>query len=223
VDVVTRRHVKVSWFAAVMVVLAATAALAAGCGGDDGTAGPATPASPAGTPTAGATAGGTTSAQTKPPSATDDPSTVLRASPWTSQPLRVEHTRAAVPTLIAVRGAHHEDPGYDRLVFEFAGAVPGYDVRYVPTVRSPGAGTVVALRGQAFLEVVFYPAAAHDDQGSPTLQTPSRGGGLPGLHEYRMAGDFEGYVHYGLGVDDVVGFRVTELARPSRIAIDLAA
>jgi hypothetical protein len=38
-----------------------------------------------------------------------------------------------------------------------------------------------------------------------------------------MSGDYEGYVHYGLGVDDRVAFRVTELANPYRIALDIAA
>jgi hypothetical protein len=146
-------------------------------------------------------------------------------SEWKSQPLRVEHTPAPTPTLVAVRTGHHEEEGaaYDRVTFEFGGQVPGYEVRYVPEVRSPGEGATVPLRGKAFMEVVFFPAAAHNETGASTLRTPSGGDGIISLREYKMAGDYEGYVHYGLGIDDVAAFRVTEFANPSRIAIDIVA
>jgi hypothetical protein len=151
---------------------------------------------------------------------------VLRVSNWTSQPLSVERFPAAIPTLVAVHGAHHEDGAdgmaFDQLVFEFEGELSGYEAHYVPEVLSPGAGEPVVLRGQAFLKLTFYPAAAHDDRGADTLRTPPDGGGLPGLVEYRMAGDHEGYLHYGLGVHDVAAFRVTELADPPRVAVDIA-
>jgi hypothetical protein len=111
---------------------------------------------------------------------------------------------------------------YDRLVFEFTGGVPGYNIRYVSQIVSPGQGAVVPLRGQAFIEATFYPAAAHDEDGTLTLRTSGGGGGHPSLVQYRMTGDFEGYVHYGLGVDDRVAVRVTEFANPYRIALDIA-
>ncbi len=233
------RYVNVPWIAAMALVVVVTSAV--GCGGGNGSdgAGPAPTATvgagapaataPAGASTGSRPAGGApspaTSPRSAPSSSPEDTGTVLRMSEWTSQPLRVVNSPATTPTLVAVRGAHHEDGGtaFDRLVFQFDGQLPGYDVRYVPEVRSPGEGAPVPLRGQAFMELVFSPAASHDDTGSSTLRTSSSGGGLPGLHEYRMAGDFEGYVHYGLGVDDVVGFRVTEFAQPSRIAVDIFA
>jgi len=152
-------------------------------------------------------------------------SQVLRISGWTSETLTVQHQTNATARLVEVRSAHHTQGAlaYDRIVFEFTGALPGYTVRYVPEVMSPGQGAAVPLAGQAFLEIVFYPAAAHNDNGSSSLRTSASGGGLPALVQYRMSGDYEGYVHYGLGVDDHVAFRIMELANPYRVAVDIAA
>jgi hypothetical protein len=151
---------------------------------------------------------------------------VLQISPWGSEPLTVKHPTFPVSRLVAVTSAHHaEGPvAYDRLVFQFAGALPGYTVRYVPEVTSPGSGAVIPMRGRAFLEVVFTPAAAHDDDGSPTLRANAYGGGgLPTLTQYQLSGDYEGYVHYGLGLSGRVAFRVMELANPYRVAVDITA
>ncbi|CAO5238355.1 hypothetical protein FAGKG844_240040 [Frankia sp. AgKG'84/4] len=138
-------------------------------------------------------------------------------------PRRVESTMSGTSTVVAMRVSHHTDgASFDRLVIEFRGGVPGYDVRYVPEVRSPGQGEVVPLAGRACLEVVLFPAVSHDVAGSPTLRTPRTGGGLPTLVQYRLTGDYEGYVHLGLGVRDRVGFRVLTLSNPPRLAIDLA-
>jgi hypothetical protein len=43
------------------------------------------------------------------------------------------------------------------------------------------------------------------------------------LRGYAIVGDFEGYVSVALGLDDVVGFRVGELAEPNRVYVDVAA
>ena len=40
---------------------------------------------------------------------------------------------------------------------------------------------------------------------------------------HSVVGDFEGYVSVALGLDDVVGFQVVELASPNRIYVDVAA
>ncbi|OHV20492.1 hypothetical protein BBK14_27820 [Parafrankia soli] len=206
----------------------------AGCGGadDGGTAGRTASAPPvtttAGTPSASVAARPTGSPRGGPAPTPATPSrlpTTPGEPAWSSEPRRVEHALPGTATVVAVRGAHNVAGGleFDRLVIEFRDRVPGYDVRYVADVRSPGEGAVVPLRGQAFLELVLFPAAAHDDAGTSTLTTPRTGGGLPALVQYRLTGDYEGYVHFGLGVDDRVGFRVLELSDPARLVIDLAA
>lgn len=202
----------------------------AGCGGahDRGTAGSAASTPPvtttAGTPSASVTARPTRSPSGG-PATSARPSVTPNGLVWSSEPRRVERALPGTATVVAVRGAHNMAGGleFDRLVIEFRDHVPGYDVRYVADVRSPGEGAVVPLRGQAFLELVLFPAVAHNDAGTSTLTTPRTGGGLPALVQYRLTGDYEGYVHIGLGVDDRVGFRVLELSDPARLVVDLAA
>ncbi len=161
--------------------------------------------------------------RTPSPSAIPSPTGTAPPAAWPVAPRRVGSTMPGTSTVVAMRVSHHTDgAGFDRLVIEFRGDVPGYDVRYVPEVRSPGQGEVVPLPGRACLEVVLFPAVAHDVAGSLTLRTPRTGGGLPTLVQYRLTGDYEGYVHLGLGVRERVGFRVLALSNPPRLAIDLA-
>jgi hypothetical protein len=189
--------------------------------------GPKPTASSAGTaPSRTSSAPTTTGASTEPatsasrePSATERTGSAPTGRGWTSRPVAVTRHPAVQPRLVAVRAAHHAT--FDRVVFEFAGALPGYRIRYVPKVVQDGSGRTIRVEGQAFLQVVLDPAVAHTDAGAPT--NPSRvKTGYPSLREVVRAGDFEGIVTYALGLDDVVGFRVLSLRAPSRIVVDVA-
>ncbi|MBX6388897.1 MAG: hypothetical protein IRZ08_07840 [Frankia sp.] len=197
------------------------AALLTGCGGsdDNGDGGPGTP-SASGGPTAGTSA----------PVTPDTSPTGGVASPevWSSEEQSLTRTVSPSPRLVEVRSAHNEEEGgmsFDRVVLEFAGGLPGYTARYVDQVYQPGSGSPLPLEGQAYFEIVVTPAQAHDDSGQPTLRAPVAvvGDGLTAIHDVVMAGDFEGYVHIGVGLDDVVGFRVMELTGPDRLVFDFAA
>ena len=135
----------------------------------------------------------------------------------TDQLERTRQTRPA-PELVSVQTV--ERKGYDRVLFTFDGALPGYQVRYVPEVADQ-AGRRLALRGQAFLAVTFEPARAHDTGGEPTVSTATLTPGSPVLRQVRFAGDFEGQVSYGLGLAGRDGFRVSELRDPARVAVDV--
>jgi hypothetical protein len=69
-----------------------------------------------------------------------------------------------------------------------------------------------------YLSVVFVGAQAHDDAGDSTVaETPGRPVGFSGLRDYASAGDYEGYVSYGLGLAGASGqpaIRAGELKRP---------
>ena len=70
-------------------------------------------------------------------------------------------TSTDVALLTGVRAAAHD--GYDRVVFEFRTASPGYDVRYVePPVAADGSGDEVAVEGGAVLVVRMEPALDAD-------------------------------------------------------------
>jgi hypothetical protein len=75
-----------------------------------------------------------------------------------------------VPTLVAIWVGAHPEGGYDRAAFEFEG-LPGYQVGYRSEIAYDGSGGPVDLEGDAFIQVVFNPAQAHD-AGQSTLSSP---------------------------------------------------
>ncbi|HET6530712.1 MAG TPA: hypothetical protein VFH03_08885 [Actinoplanes sp.] len=125
-----------------------------------------------------------------------------------------------VPVVTGVRYAAHSQEGYDRIVFDISGALPGYSIRYVSEVRADPSDRPVTVPGRRYLQVVLHPAQAHRDNGTATVTGIHRIN-LPMLKSYAVAGDFEGHVTIALGLDDVVGYRVGEL--PGRIYLDVAA
>jgi hypothetical protein len=139
--------------------------------------------------------------------------------PFRTSPL--ERSRPARPAaeLRSVEALGRD--GSDRVVFSFQGSAPGYRVRYVPKVTGQS-GRRLPVAGEAFLEVRFDPARAHDPAGRPTFPTATLTPGSPVVREVRFAGDFEGRVWFGIGLAGRGGFRVVELADPTRIVVDVA-
>jgi hypothetical protein len=126
----------------------------------------------------------------------------------------------STPTLVAVRAGSHT--GYDRVVFEFQGAVPEHRIRYVDQLVEDGTGDPVSVAGAADLEVVFEGANAHEEDGSPTISPRRFSPGLPAVKEIAQLGDFEAVVSYGIGVDQRRPIEVSTLSNPSRLVIDIA-
>jgi len=123
--------------------------------------------------------------------------------------------------LTAIRVGEHA--GYDRVVFQFSGGLPVYDVDRVGTVYSDPKGTPVPLAGQSFLWVVFRgasavcgPTATKTYPGPSTL-TPF----YPELLVVSAAGDFEGYLSFGIGLAARGGYHVFTLTDPDRVVIDV--
>ena len=139
-------------------------------------------------------------------------------APFRTEPVERSRLTRPAPELVSVQAV--ERKGYDRVLFTFQGAMPGYQVRYAPQVTDQ-AGRPVALRGKAFLAVTFEPARAHDPGGEPTVSTATLTPGSPVLRQVRFAGDFEGQVSFGLGLAGRDGFRVSELRDPTRVAVDV--
>lgn len=115
-----------------------------------------------------------------------------------------------------VRVGHHA--GCDRVVFEFAGPMPGYSVRYVRSVIQDASGQRVSLVGTAYLQVVLRPTSTVTH--APQSRTSA---GLAVLREVAGAGDFEGVTSYGVGLASRQPFLAYQLAGPNRLVIDLAA
>jgi hypothetical protein len=138
---------------------------------------------------------------------------------WTAGITAVERSGEPVQ-LIDVRAARNE--GYDRVVFELGGAVPGYHIEYVDSpIRDCGAGDVRPIAGDGWLEVRLYPAAAHTEAGAPTITKRERALTLPILRELELTCDFEAVVTWVLGVAAPHRYAVLELKDPPRLVIDI--
>jgi hypothetical protein len=127
-----------------------------------------------------------------------------------------------IATLVAIRAAHHPEttPKYDRVVFEFRGALPLIEVEYVKQLFADGSGLPVQIIGAAFLQIQFKPAQAHNDKGQATA--PARiTVNLPIVKEIASAGDFEALVTYGIGLSRKAEIRVITMANPNRVVIDI--
>ncbi|HEU4703612.1 MAG TPA: hypothetical protein VFS37_14110 [Conexibacter sp.] len=140
-----------------------------------------------------------------------------------TRPVHVPATEAETALLTAVRAARHE--GYDRVVFQFRNALPGYDVRYVsPPVRQDASGRIVPIAGSAVVRIRMEPALDADlsQASAPLTYTgPQRfKPGTPELVELARAGGFEGVLTWVAGLRDPVDFRVRTLVAPPRLIVD---
>ena len=118
-------------------------------------------------------------------------------------------------------GAHPEQGGWDRIVFEFANVRPEGDIRYVQQATQCGSGFNVPLSGSAVLLVRFTATRAHTDAGQSTI--PSRDISGPGgvILQSRQICDFEAHVDWAIGVRSQQRFKVTNLTNPMRVVIDI--
>lgn len=199
----------------------AGALLLAACGGGSGGGGAGAPISPA--PTASPATAAPSSGDAAPSGGASPSPPKPSTASWSSRPVTVTRNPSVppVPVLTGIRTAAHPEAGYDRIVFDFAGALPGYTVRYVDEVREDASDRPVTMPGRRYLLIVFTPAQAHTDAGATTVAAGTRTLDYPMLRGYAVVGDFEGYVSVALGLDDVVGFHVGELS--GRIYVDVAA
>jgi hypothetical protein len=173
-------------------------------------------APPATTPPAGAAVD---SAQPgTPPAATVDPAT---QQAWTAGVRDQVRTQRVPVVLSDVRVGVNQ--GFDRVVLEFLGSgVPGYRVEYVDRpVRQCGSGDPTPVAGDAWLAITLRGTQAHDERGQATVRQRERRLQMPIVKEVEFVCDFEGVVEIVLGVASPNRYRVTELANPTRLIIDV--
>ena len=125
-----------------------------------------------------------------------------------------------VPLVTAIRTGTHPACGYDRIVFNVRGAVPGYDIRYVSKVAAGASGPAVAVPGRRYLLVTIHPAQGHTPSGLSTISPPSAATSYPMLMGYAVTSDFEGVVTIAIGLQKATAFRVGLLS--GRLYIDVA-
>lgn len=154
------------------------------------------------------------------PSASVDSDTAA----WTIGVVDVEPTMHAIPlpVLTDLRTATH--PEYERLTLAVAGAssLPGYHLEYIDRpLHECGSGRQIHPVGDAWLEVRLEPAAAHTEEGRPTLGEREVAIEAPLLKRLYRTCDFEGVVTLVLALAAPNPFRVIELSDPARLVVDV--
>ena len=118
-------------------------------------------------------------------------------------------------------GAHPEEGGWDRIVFEFEAILPAADIRYESSAFACGSGARVPVAAAAVLIVRMTPAIAHNDEGRPTARTLQPVSPRNAILETHSICDFESHVDWAIGVKGRQPFRVTRLENPIRLVIDV--
>jgi hypothetical protein len=148
----------------------------------------------------------------------------LEGAGTTSVSAGAEGPETALLDRVAV--GRHE--GYDRVVFQFRNALPGYRVEYVqPPLHEDGSGNRVDVAGSAFVLVRMEPASGFDlatGEGELVYRGPRRitgsQTGTSAVREVVRTGDFEAVLSWAVGLGDRVDFRVLRLAGPPRLVVD---
>jgi hypothetical protein len=197
-----------------LTLLSASLVLSLACNGDDGDGPPAT--APPTTPQA---------------TATQSPAGSPTPLPGSTAPFSFPSDPNPAPgaaTLVDVRvGAHPEDGGFDRIVFEFDGVRPAGNVEYVSSAAQCGSGFPVDPQGSHTLLVRLDATNAHDEQGQVTHSLPQVDGLFtvsgPGnsIVESKQTCDFEAVVEWAVGTDGRQPFVVTLLQNPPRVVVDV--
>ena len=206
-----RRHGRKSLLAAAAMVAVTLAATSCATSRPPGSAAPAaspTPAAPA-VPASGASSG---------PAATP---ASCDTGGWSSAPVTVTRQVAVppVPVITAVRTAQHPECGYDRLVLDITGPVPGYTIRYVSQVTADPSGKPITVPGRRYLLLTLRQAQAHTGAGAATIARRAQVLSPAMLAGWALAGDFEGVVTVAIGLHTATSIRVGEL--PGRLYIDV--
>jgi hypothetical protein len=169
---------------------------------------------------------GTASAAASSPAQPSGPAPAGATAPGQTSP-----AAAGAPVACPASGAYltavrtGRQPATDRVVFEFAGNAPSsYAVTRVSQVVADGSGKPVTIAGQSFLRVTFRGASAvcpptgHATYPGPASLAPR----LPQVQALAAAGDFEGYLSWGIGLATKASYRAYTLTAPYRVVIDVS-
>jgi hypothetical protein len=123
----------------------------------------------------------------------------------------------ASTTVTAVRVGSHA--GYDRFVIEFTGGVPGYEVtpQPSPTFTTSPKGDQVTLQGTSGVLVKIHAVTNWTGYAGQTAFQP----GYPYLRQAVQVENFEGTQQWALGVQGSASIRVTVMASPDRLVVDV--
>ena len=146
-----------------------------------------------------------------------------RLKTWTTRAVARNHQGVETTYVRAVRVGRHQT--FDRVVFEFTGAMPNYRLQYLPSpfYESEGGRNRIKIAGRAFVQVNLNLIPTDEEQLKLREQEafiPKGRLKLRSVWEVDEAGLFEGYYDFLLGISSRKQFRVSELSDPLRLVID---
>ena len=177
-------------------------------------------------PTAGA---GNPPSQTADFVSTATPAVTVSAAPTSASDdlgpfsctLPVRGGAAGRAQIVDVRVGEH--PGYDRVVFEFSGGVPEFEVEdATPPFHEDPTGREITVEGRAHFQITLRGGTKQGDDGTATYTGPTTfRPGFPQLVQLEEAGDFEAQATWVIGLEEEGCVRVLTLSGPDRLVIDL--
>ena len=121
--------------------------------------------------------------------------------------------------LTRVRAAKND--GFDRIVFEFTGGMPSYQIEYVKSGVFENTGEQkIRVGGKAFLDVNLQSLPYPESKTAKDAAIPKGNQKLAVFNEIREIEWFEGVRDFGIGLNAKRQFRVQELLNPIRLVID---
>lgn len=166
-----------------------------------------------------------TASPTASPSPSPAPTGATGTPPPVACPAQTGGSASSGAQLTGVRAAHQ--PGFDRIVFEFGPStvasygLPAYDLSVVSQFIATS-GRPVPIDGNAFLQARFRNASTVDPTtGQQTFTQTDIHPGLPLVREVKLVDDFERIMTWGIGLDHLICAKVSELAGPVRLVVDL--
>jgi hypothetical protein len=207
-----------SGIALLLILMSALAACARAPAGQTVAATP-TP-TPDGAPAA--TAAATTVPDGKPGAATPEPIPSDFLGDFSCDlPIVEPASQPVVTNILDVRVGMHD--GYDRGVFEFSAGTPELTLdRGTPPFRQDGSGFPVEVEGDSFLALVMRGATKQTEDGTSSYDGPTDfDPGFPQLVDLVEGGDFEAQSTWYLGLASEACVRLTLLADPDRVVIDI--
>lgn len=148
-----------------------------------------------------------------------DPSDVGLTLPWTRNTISRDPDPEDEPArLTDVSTARSR--GYDRVIFSFSPALPGY--RLAGSAEAGGGcdGAEPASDAAEHM-VVEFTRAVSNDGGSPLVGERNRSTGFPALVDAVQACDEDDRVRWILGTSGAVDYRVMEILGDPRLVVDL--
>jgi len=125
-------------------------------------------------------------------------------------------TTGASSQLSTIRTAPHD--GYDRIVFQFSGQIPSYDLsrQDSATFVRDASGQPVTLDGTVGIKLVF-----RDTDAASSIPADAKPA-LTSVREIAQIGNVERVLSYGIGLASSQCVRVLELSGPARLVVDVA-